>query len=203
MLADFSADGHIPEGSGQQNVPTGSRNSARMPPSRRKSSMSPECWRHGEKEAGCEAERNARSWGSRRSRPGGAAEAFDPIHFVRKVLAPPPRRGAGAERDPGVPRLRHPPPSFRPSGTLRNLRTTDNGQRTTDNGQRTTDKRKSKNPLTPGRISAYISSLMRKSVTEQSPHIQETTTPPLHLSNLRQGYHRQANLQLIVLRDTP
>ena len=130
--------------------------------------MSPECWRHGEKEAGCEAERNARSWGSRRSRPGGAAEAFDPIHFVRKVLAPPPRRGAGAERDPGVPRLRHPPlfPSLRDS------------QKSTDNGQRTTDKRKSKNPLTPGRIPAYISILMRKSVTEQSPHIQETTTPP-------------------------
>ena len=135
--------------------------------------MSPECWRHGEKEAGCEAERNARSWGSRRSRPGGAAEAFDPIHFVRKVLAPPPRRGAGAERDPGVPRLRHPPPLSVTPGLSEIY-----GQRTTDNGQRTTDKRKSKNPLTPGRIPAYISILMRKSVTEQSPHIQETTTPP-------------------------
>ena len=120
-------------------------------------------------------------------------------------------RGAGRGRN-GIRGFRGcgTPPSFRPSGTLRNLRTTDNGQRTTDNGQRTTDngqrttdKRKSKNPLTPGRIPAYISILMRKSVTEQSPHIQETTTPPLHLSNLRQGYHRQANLQLIVLRDTP
>jgi len=111
--------------------------------------MSPECWRHGEKEAGCEAERNARSWGSRRSRPGGAAEAFDPIHFVRKVLAPPPRRGAGAERDPGVPRLRHPPlfPSLRDS-----QKSTDNGQRTTDNGQRTTDngQKKIQKPVNAG-----------------------------------------------------
>ena len=104
-------------------------------------------------------------------------------------------RGAGRGRN-GI-------RGFRGCGTPPLFPSLRDSQKSTDNGQRTTDKRKSKNPLTPGRISAYISSLMRKSVTEQSPHIQETTTPPLHLSNLRQGYHRQANLQLIVLRDTP
>ena len=79
-----------------------------------------ECWRHGQKVAGCGAQRNARSW---RTENASALEWRQRLPISasrsRKLLAPPPGRGNLGKPDSGGSALLHPRlPSFRASGTL-------------------------------------------------------------------------------------